>query len=288
MQKRPEQEQIKRYLLGDLDEERQEQVEERLLTDVELQDTLSGVQDHLIDEYVFDLLTESERSLFKKNFLLTPERLHKLRLSQALAKYTEADDADARATRALRPDTSWQKPFYFLQKHKLTAALSSVVVLLAVSYGGWSVYQRWQLEERLLRLRAQQLEVQQKLAKLNTGQVSEPPTAVAVLPLRHLLVRDAGENRRAVITSGVNVLQLRLELDEDNFSSYQAVIETDDGIGMYTINNLKAQSAGGNKVVSLNLPSRLLPTGDYRVRLSGLAEKEAVDVGAYPFQVVLE
>lgn len=288
MQKRQEQELIKRYLLGDLDEERLEQIEERLLTDVELQDTLSGAQDHLIDEYVFDLLTENERGLFKRNFLLTPERLHKLRLSQALSKYTEADAADARAVRTSRPDASWQKPFYFLQRHKLAAALSSVVVLLTVSYGGWSVYQRWQLKERLLKLRAQQLEVQQELAKLNMGQAPELPAAVAVLPLRHLLVRDAGENRRAVITSGINVLQLRLELNEDNFPSYRAVIETDDGTGMYTVNNLKAQSAGGNKAVSLNLPSRLLPTGDYQVHLSGTAEKESVDVGVYTFQVVLK
>src|ERR1043166_8921980 len=95
MQKREEHKLIRRYLLGDLYEKQQDEIEERLLTDDELHTQLLEVQDDLIDDYVSGVLSEGESKLFKRNFLLTPERLHKLRLSQALLNYVEENVANS-------------------------------------------------------------------------------------------------------------------------------------------------------------------------------------------------
>lgn len=289
MQKREKQELLRRYLLRDLDEARQEQLEEQLLTDEELQEALSDEQDSLIDDYVLNLLTERERERFKSKFLLTQERLHKLRLSQSLVKYAEVETAEPLEAERSYTAPFWRQPFYFLKTHRLAAAVSSVIILLIVGYGGWSIYQQRRLENRLDEMRKRQLAVEQELAQLNDGQLSERPSAIATLSLKQLLVRDSNEKRRAVIADGINILQLKLELTEDKFPSYRAVIETDEGAGIYTISDLKAKAVGDDKAVFLNIPSRLLPSGNYQVHLSGMTiEKESVEVGLYPFQVILK
>lgn len=289
MQKREQQELLRQYLLRDLDEGRQEQLEEQLLTDGELQEALSDEQDSLIDDYVLELLTERERERFKSKFLLTQERLHKLRLAQSLAKYAEAETTEPQEAERSYPVPFWRQPLYFLKAHRLAAIVSSVVILLIVGYSGWSIYQQRRLENLLAEMRKRQFAVEQELARLNAGQLSEQPSAIATLSLKQLLVRDSNEQRRAVIVDGINILQLKLELTEDKFPSYRAVIEIDEGTGIFTISDLKAKSVGDDKAVFLNIPSRLLPSGNYQVHLSGMTpEKESVEVGLYPFQVILK
>jgi hypothetical protein len=287
MQKGENPELIRRYLLGDLHEEQREEIELRLLTDEELQTLLSEAQDDLIDDYVLGILSERERSLFQNNFLLTPERLHKLRLSQALAKYTGMNAADSQASQtAVVPAAPWQKPLRFLQQQRFALAIAVIIIAVMIGYAGWSIYRHRQLETRVAELRKQRVRVEQELKNLNVGQLSDQQSMIT-LPLNQL-VRDAGDKRLAVITGGINILQLRLELDEDKFSVYRAVIETGEGTEIYTVDELKAKSEGDAQVILLNLPSRLLPTGDYQVHLIGITTGNgSVDSGLYPFQVVL-
>jgi hypothetical protein len=82
---------IRRYLLGDLEEDQREKIEAALLTDQKLHDVLSDVSDEIIDDYAFNTLSDRDRQLFDGNFSLNPERLHKLRISTALAQYTQAN-----------------------------------------------------------------------------------------------------------------------------------------------------------------------------------------------------
>lgn len=184
--------------------------------------------------------------------------------------------------------TSWQEPWQFVQRHRLASAISATIILLLAGYGVWSIYRQWQAETYLAELRSQRVKVELELAKLNAGQLAEPQDSIKTLDLNQLLIRDTGEKRLAVIRQGINILQLRLQLDEDKFSAYQAVVETDEGGGLYSVNNLMVKSIDGNNVIFLNLPGRLLPTGNYQIHVSGIiAEKEPVDIGIYPFQVVL-
>jgi hypothetical protein len=289
MQKREERELVRRYLLGDLDEKQRDEIEEQLLTDEEFQARLLEVQDDLIDDYVAGLLPEGEGKLFKRNFLLTPERLHKLRLSQALLNYAEVNVAETQMTPGgIVSATSWQKPWQFVQRHRLALAISATMILLAVGYGGWSIYHRRQAEVYLAELRSQRVKVERELEKLNTEQLTEQQAAIKSLNLKQLLIRDTVEQRLVVITQGINILQLRLQLNEDKFPVYRAIVETDEGVGLYSVGNLVVRSVDGDKVILLNLPSRVLPTGSYQIHISGIAsEKESVDVGTYPFQIVL-
>jgi hypothetical protein len=65
------------------------------------------------------------------------------------------------------------------------------------------------------------------------------------------------------------------------------VIETEDGAYIYTVESLTKSVTDEGTSVLLLLPSRLLPTGNYQIRLIGDAESQNVEVGIYPLQVVL-
>jgi hypothetical protein len=279
---------IRHYLLGDLDEDERDKIEAQLLTDEGMLAALSDAQDELIDDYASDVLSDRERGLFDTNFVLTPERLHKLRLSTVLAKYTEVNFSQTQSMQASAPLNLRQRFFAFVQRRRLAVAISFGFVLLITGYLGWKVYERYDLEKKAAELRIKQETVEKDLAKLNSQDLSARQSSMSVLSLRPLL-RGSKDVNRVAISAGSEILQLKLEMYENEFSVYQAVIETDEGIGLYSINNLKAQTNDGRKVVVLYLPSHLLQSGSYQIHLRGIsAQQQTSDIGAYPFQVVHE
>ncbi len=77
---------IRQYLLGELSEEGQAKVQDRLLCDSEFFDRLVIEENELIDDYLRGALTEEREEKFKSYFLAAPERHHKLRFAKALKK----------------------------------------------------------------------------------------------------------------------------------------------------------------------------------------------------------
>jgi hypothetical protein len=281
-----ERELIRRFLLGDLDEERREQVEERLLTDAELHVSLSAARDELIDEYVFGVMGGRELKLFEENFHFTPERLHELRLSRALKRYVGEDAmGEAAAVAEVRSGR-----FSLFSRRVWIGAAAAALAAVIVGYGGWTIYHDRQLRTRLAELQSQRARVEHDLTLLNqrpAPDLGDGRPGVVRLTLSPEIDRGSGEERRALVGEEKEFLLLRLQLSEDKLQSYRAVIETEDGAYIYTVESLTKSVTGQGKSVLLLLPSRLLPTGNYQIRLIGDAESRNVEIGIYPFQVVL-
>src|SRR5215216_3814169 len=91
MEKTSDEKEIISYLLGELKEDEQRRVEERLLTNDEYFDLLLVAEDDLIDNYVRDGLTARERERFEAHFLATPERRDRLRFANVLKDYVTAE-----------------------------------------------------------------------------------------------------------------------------------------------------------------------------------------------------
>src|SRR5207302_9130576 len=81
------QDQIKRYLLGELDDGTRAQVEQKLLSDGEVFEELLVAEDEIIDDYAGGRLDPEERADFEAHFLATPERQQKLRFARALHRH---------------------------------------------------------------------------------------------------------------------------------------------------------------------------------------------------------
>src|SRR5687767_12381263 len=102
---------IKRYLLGELTEEDQQALEERLMTDNGYFERLLLLEDELVDDYARGTLTPGEEEKFDRFFLRTPDRHQKLRFAGALKKYVAAATL-AKDSERVRNDprvmSSWQ------------------------------------------------------------------------------------------------------------------------------------------------------------------------------------
>jgi hypothetical protein len=267
-----EQKTIRRYLLGELAEEKQRQLEESLLTNSELFEEILMAEDELVDEYTAGLLDERERERFEKHFLATPERLQKLRFARAFKKHIASARArESPAATADDPQTAswkqWLPAFLHTRNPILSYSLATALLLLPMaalwlilhSYGGPEV----------------------------TTNGGPSPSNFFPITLTPGAVRDAGEMKRIAIPASADGAQLRLELASDAYQSYRATLQTDEGREIFTGDNLKAEATGGGKVVVLSFPSRLLTNGDYQVKLRGITTGGTPeDIGNYYFRVV--
>src|SRR5438876_7752608 len=145
---------IKRYLLGELTQEGQQQIEERLLRDSDYFEHLQLCEDELVDEYVRGGLPPDEQRRFDNHFLSTPERHEKLRFARALRRYVsaavEAEPATtARSARSQLLSAS-------LRGRLPVMAYSLAAALLLVLGGTWVIFRNWQLQNELAQIRSQQ------------------------------------------------------------------------------------------------------------------------------------
>jgi CHAT domain-containing protein/lipoprotein NlpI len=131
-------EKVRKYLLGDLSEEDQAQIEQQLLSDDEFYEALSVVEGELRDDYVMETLTEREREQFKSHFLKTPERQRKLRYAMRLRDRAiknlpvedEVSDQIVKTPKS-RNNDGWKLSGY------LKLAAVAFVALVAVGLGVW-------------------------------------------------------------------------------------------------------------------------------------------------------
>ena len=84
-----EQDPIRLYLLGNLDERGKDAFEQRLFADDEFLEEVMAAEDQLIDDFLTGDLTPDEVAMFEKNFLVTEERRQKLRLGKTLRTYAK-------------------------------------------------------------------------------------------------------------------------------------------------------------------------------------------------------
>jgi len=83
----PNEEVVRRYMLGQASDEESSALEERLMSDKAFYEELSVVEDELIDDFLAGALTADEREPFDNYFLASPERRRKLEFSRAFRKY---------------------------------------------------------------------------------------------------------------------------------------------------------------------------------------------------------
>jgi hypothetical protein len=105
--------------------------------------------------------------------------------------------------------------------------------------------------------------------------------------------RDIEGTNRFVIPQGEDSVQLRLYLPAvaagvtDPPSRYRAVVRTAEGNEVWSQDGLEAQRTGLAVIVILDLPTHILPKGDYIITLSRRsASGDFEDVGSYQFSVV--
>ena len=312
---------IAQYLLGELPEEQQVEIEDRAFQDKEYLATITAVENDLIDEYVRKELSETERRRFESRFLVSAERRKRVAFATALAGVA----VEARRPVVAPTVASWRESLEaFVRRLNPVGRLALGAAMLLLLIGGaWLMIETLRLRNQLNRMQAenesrqnerqaleQQVEMERRrneelAARLNQEkqqreqtdeslrQLSEsaetpaPKPVIASLTLLPGISRGAGEKPRLVVPENARLVRLQIGIEpEESYKTFAVELRTIGGRHVWNRENLAVRDRRGARAVTLTLPATVLKVGEYELRLKGVAEGgNSEDVGFYYFNV---
>lgn len=311
---------ISRYLLGELSEEQQVEIEDRAFADKDYLASITAVENDLIDEYVRHELSEVDRRKFESRFLASAERRKRVEFAKALSR------VPAVAKKTQPASWSWRESLYaFISGLNPAARFAIAAAMLVLLVGGaWLLTTTLRLRSQLTQLQAenqsrqsqrqaleQQIETERKRneelnARLNqekqqreqsdeslrqwseTADPTNPPRPViASLTLLPGLSRGGGDKPSLVMPANARLVRLNIGIDpEEQYKNFAVELRTTAGRHVWNRENLAARHRRGARAIGLTLPASVLKSGEYELRLRGLKEGgEAEDIGFYYFDV---
>jgi hypothetical protein len=273
---------IRKYLLGDISNEEQEGIEQRLLVDEDFTEELSMTRTEMVDDYVAGNLSAKEKQEFENHFLSTPEHVRIVEIGKALNNRLEDQSRDS----AIR--NSPALPRYRIRSLNVIISLTACAILAVAAYFVWDLVRDRQPNNNPANEAQKQRRIlENELVKLNRPATSAQTSfAVVSLNLKPILVRDIGENRSVVIPRNPSIVRLRLELPVVKYQTYATSLQTDDGVDLGAIDGLMASTLNNGKVVVLDLPSWLIRPGSFQIKLTGvLPSGQSEDITRYPFEL---
>lgn len=293
--------QLRRYLLGELSEREQQEMERECSINDALGEALDAAENDLMDDYVCEELSAEQRAQFESHFLDSPERETRVEIARMLMSSKIRDQVPTGPLVEEKPQAGKWKALFSLAAGFAAAAATVAIVFFLV--------QNQQLRNELALTKSAQLELQKRLDKLQQEearlsspaqtQLEHPPEAPIVsLMLSPGLLRNGGNHQTSVLSlpKGASTAVLMLRLDPTNpgisvetkHSYYDVVLETVEGSKLQTLRALSSQPApDGGKIVSAHFPSQQLRDGDYIVTLLLRSPGgERKEVASYSFSVI--
>jgi hypothetical protein len=280
-----EQRDARRFLLGYLDEEGRAQMEKRLTSGSDYLEMVLETESELMEDYVAGQLSEDDAIRFRRYVLTNPQQVEQLNLTRALgasARVHAAANSPPIAART-KPAGPWRFNFRWVAIWEVKLAAAILIVLCGtMAYFVWRYYAsstnnpQQYLTEEFIRLNTQQnLDAE----ATNKGFI--------IGPLKGGLVRDEQDDNRFSLPETEKIVQLRLQIGDSNYQTFQASLQTAEGREILPLNDLKPRSIKGEKLVIIYLPAQVLTPGDYQLRLSGVTkDHQLVYLGRYTFRIV--
>ena len=301
-----------RYLLGQSSEEEQERIEQGYFADEVLFEQLRMAENDLIDNYVRQALSQSQRELFEKHFLCSEDRRERVEVAEVLFEFV-----------ARRPVK--QRPSQFVKKRAeqtLFAKLSRswlpiAAMILLLIFSTWLLIDRARLKAHLNSLAIQRDELEQQRAALqqqladtdrrnvqlardldqatdvakqgkgDQKSLTESSTRIPAFVLISGLSRGTGTSPKLRIAPAVQFVTLRVVLINDDHKMYRAVINDVDGPQVWQATGLKVPSRGPGRTIDVRVPARMLAEKDYVLTLKGVTDLGTEDpIDEYAFSVL--
>lgn len=306
---------IRKFLLGQLAEERAEQFEDRIFADPDFAEEVQIVESELIADYREGTLSPAALSSFEQKYLSNSAELQALEYESILNEFLRAKSASTRTAHAAnaaastkaataRPDVEANTPSVTPEKPKhesLLARLKSLLqarpawsysviaaclllfIIGGVLIGSWlrqSVSDDSAQAERRL--------VEEDLARLNLDAANaasiRPEATVDLLPGQ----RYGGAMPRVVLSDAHRdaVIKLRLNLTHGGVARYRAVFLDQNRRELFAVSDLPTQNTTDGPQIWILVPTKYLKRGDYQINGSGMGKDGVyVEDNAYSFRV---
>lgn len=292
-----------KFLLGKLDEVESIKIEKKYFNNKAFFEEILIAENDLIDAYVTGIIPSQDQKLFEKRLLINPRQRERVNFAKTLAKYTSSLPLPEEDLNTSTSKPSWRSFISQLISNKPMLSFSFSVAAIIVFVGGiWLAFDTNTTQDKqtgeLAVIKAPQIienresineriddepvvskpkitpsprkSVQTK-SKETTKEVPQKPNSPAVFAiiLSSGLTRDSETSQKFIVPANTDFVKMQLKIEENNFSSYQAVLETVEGNQIWNSNKLKSKS---NKTVNISIPSKLLKKNDYILSLKGLTE----------------
>ena len=302
---------LRKYLLGDLSPEEQQEVELQLMSDEDAYDLLVAAEDDLIDASIAGKLKGDELERFNNYFLAAGERQRKLQFGRSLERFVRDSPRSAASPESPARDVFWGAVPNFLRYRPAIAYAASAVVVLMIVGSIWSFFRIVELQRQLHSATAQladvgrerdetrrQLGESESLGERMRAQVqaleetlgatkSSVPQALLAFNLIPGLSRSSSDIPKIAITANASLLQFSLTLLDDNYDSYRAALRDAGGQELWTRDRLSATATRDGKAVVLTVPIPLLSNGDYSFSLMGISDSRPPEsISSFYFRVV--
>ncbi|HEX5966644.1 MAG TPA: hypothetical protein VFY51_11960 [Pyrinomonadaceae bacterium] len=155
---------IVQYLLGELPEEKQVEIEDRAFGDAELIASITTVENDLIDEYVREEMSAADRRRFESRFLNSESRRKRIEFARALTHLLAETRVTERGIQKVSGrHASWRDALaaFFQGLNPVGRVALAAVALILLIGGAWLITQTLTLRSQLQRLQAQQVTEQQ-------------------------------------------------------------------------------------------------------------------------------
>jgi hypothetical protein len=262
---------IRKYLLGDMSAEEQQEVELWLVSDDKAGDLLEAAEDELIDDSLRGELSRTELDHFNNHFLNAPERKRNLQFSRSLHRFIGGRSVP-------EPSSPWLSLRALFQFQSKLAYSVAAVILVMVVGTVWMAVRRDQEPQRVdstRDVRQKQAEQARAINEDSKKQTQETtsPTLLAVNLLPNL-TRTASDVPNVSLKADTQVVQFSLALLDDNYAAYGVSLRDADGKTVWNQEDLKPMIIPGGKAIVFTVPGALFGPGDYAFTLSGLSQSQ--------------
>jgi hypothetical protein len=290
---------LRKYLLGDMSPEEQEEIEFWLMSNENAYDLLEAAEDDLIDDSLAGRLTTRDLDRFQNHFLVAPERHRKLQFSRSCRRAVDAAAQRAPVVLPSRPgllDVLRYRPAF------VYAVSALIVILLAGTV--WSSLKIVEQQRELRSATAQLADIgrdrddlkrrlDETQAATRALQAATPPTKLPEAPVLLAMnlvpgiTRSSNEIPTLKLTANASAVRFSLALLDDNFTVYRVSLLNADSRQIWTENKVSSTDTRDGKVIVFTVPTQVLSTGDFSFNLLGVPDSGTPEsVARYYFRAV--
>lgn len=266
---------LRRYVLGTSPADEQSALDEELSRGADgTFEELEVAEADLLDAYAAGEVSPGERDQIEESYLATSPGRSRLAFALALRRRAAAEGG------ARRPASRWMP---------LAAAIGAIAIGGAL-VGSWDFRMREEIgrlqslqresarrEERLTRqVEASRSEIDRLRARLESalrelpaGSLPQAAASIARLVLRTGLLREASSMPELVLATGVEWVELTLQLPTEGYRSYRVRVETPEGKLLWQSGLVAPPASSTKPDLTVRVPGHVVAGGTYIVSLTG-------------------
>jgi anti-sigma factor RsiW len=288
--------QMIRYLFGELSETERTEIERKYFTDAAVLGRLAQIEEDLIDDYARNRLAPETRQRFEHAYLSEPGRQIRVKFGRALTARVDQSGTAMLSSTAETSLSWWQRLGFSLGNRRPLLALSMAMVLLLVAGSIWLFVRARRVSEDSAREQAAQSSPQrqresertrageqngsQELTTENQPPVNAnashpaPSSSAAPVFVSLALVGSGARSgdsgaKTLTIPKGTEQVHLSLEIEGNDYERYQLSLRMVGGREFYKSDSPQPRITKSGAIFNFSLPASRLVSGDYLLSLRG-------------------